>query len=523
MEANSAEHAIASVHEGQFVIQRSISLYASCVVAGGSLYAASFAPLGWWPAQFAALGLLQFCALELGRRKRGRLLTALLSLLFAIIAFGAGATWVYEALHRYSGQGKIGAFICSLAFVLYLSAFVVAPSLLAAWAKHKGASDILALSLFTGSWLCGEWLRSQFWGGYTLEAVGYAHVDSWLQGYGPVFGVYGLTIIVLSMTAFILVALRHPGNAHKVAAITLFIVVLAGGVALSHVEWTEPVGEPLRVRLLQGNVTQLKKFESEGRHLSLNVYQDLITAQPADIILTPETALPLFLDELPTGYMQSLRSFAENTGSTVIVGIPVLSTSGAAYDSMLGIMPRSQDRLVRYDKIHLSPVGEYAPAGLGWLTQNFTIPLKDFSPGDFTQPTWRIKGQVLGMNICHEDLFGEELADRLQDATILVNASNLAWFHGSVAFWQRTQASRMRALELGRPVLRVANTGTTALIDIKGQVTQSLPDFQRGVLDGVVRGRRGTTPYTRWENHPALTASILLCLLSTVCVIRRPA
>ena len=94
----------------------------------------------------------------------------------------------------------------------------------------------------------------------------------------------------------------------------------------------------------------------------------------------------------------------------------------------------------------------------------------------------------------------------------LLNLSNLAWFDDSIALPQHLQISRMRALETARPLLRATNTGVTAIIDARGQVQAQLAPLTAGVLEGVVQGQRGSTPFLRWGNAPALAGVVLLWL-----------
>ena len=97
-------------------------------------------------------------------------------------------------------------------------------------------------------------------------------------------------------------------------------------------------------------------------------------------------------------------------------------------------------------------------------------------------------------------MFGEEIIRQLPAATLLLNLSNVAWFGDSLAPHQHLQASRMRALETGRVMLRATNTGATAVIDHQGGVTHALPFFSEGVLNAEVQGRSGTTPFTHTGN-----------------------
>ena len=85
-----------------------------------------------------------------------------------------------------------------------------------------------------------------------------------------------------------------------------------------------------------------------------------------------------------------------------------------------------------------------------------------------------------------------------QPPTALVNVSNIAWFGNTVAVDQHLNISRLRAMELGRPMLRATNTGATAIINHRGEVTGQLPRFTRGSLTGAFEGREGLTPYARW-------------------------
>ena len=108
------------------------------------------------------------------------------------------------------------------------------------------------------------------------------------------------------------------------------------------------------------------------------------------------------------------------------------------------------------------------------------------------------------MNICYEDVFGEEIIRQLPQATLLVNVSNDAWFGDSIAPRQHLQISQMRALESGRYMLRATNTGVTAIVNEKGRVLKQVPVFRTIALHGTAQGMQGSTPYVRWGNIPFL-------------------
>ncbi len=264
------------------------------------------------------------------------------------------------------------------------------------------------------------------------------------------------------------------------------------------------------MRLLQGNIAQDVKFARERLIDSLQLYQRQIMQERADIIATPETAFPLFMHNLPAGYVSDLQAFARSSNSHLLLGIPLADAPERYSNSVIGISP--QGGMYRYDKHHLVPFGEFIPPGFRWFVDMMQIPLGDFTPGAELQAPFAVKDQWVMPNICYEDLFGTEIAHQLGAAerqnkpvaSILLNVSNLAWYGESSAIPQHLQISRMRALETARPMLRATNTGATAVIDFDGHLHKVLAFDQQGVLHASVQGRQGLTPYARFGNWPLL-------------------
>src|SRR6185295_15411960 len=150
--------------------------------------------------------------------------------------------------------------------------------------------------------------------------------------------------------------------------------------------------------------------------------------------------------------------------------------------------------------------GEFIPLRpvLGWIVTALSIPLQDFSRGGENQRPLAIAGQRVAVNICYEDVFGEEIIRQLPEATLLANFTNDAWWGKSLASEQHLQMSQMRSQETGRSMLRVTNTGVTAIIDEWGRITKRLPQFITGALEGRAQGRTGSTPYVFCGNWPML-------------------
>ena len=228
-------------------------------------------------------------------------------------------------------------------------------------------------------------------------------------------------------------------------------------------------------------------------------------------MIGPETVIPLLPDQVDPVWWQALVDRFRQPGRAALIGLPLGNEREGYTNSAAGISAATADLpggFYRYDKHHLVPFGEFIPTGFRWFTEMMNIPLGDFNRGRLRAPSFEVGGQRVAPNICYEDLFGEELAARFvpeeQAPTILANLSNIGWFGETIAVDQHLEISRMRSLELQRPMVRATNTGATAVIDHRGRVAAALPPFQRGTLDAEVVGRSGQTPFAAWAGQLGL-------------------
>jgi apolipoprotein N-acyltransferase len=343
--------------------------------------------------------------------------------------------------------------------------------------------------------------------------IGYSQVDSPLVGFAPVLGVYGIGVLLAISAGLLGYVVTQP---RRWFWLGLIATIYGVGVGLRAVEWSTSSGKELRVALIQGNVAQAIKWSIEERQKTLTLYASL--TQPywgADLIVWPETAVPAFNTQVEP-YLQQLQSQAAAAGSDMLVGIPYRDTNSGRYFNSVISLGRAPGV---YHKQHLVPFGEYMPfpALLGPLLEFLDIPMSSFSSGGAQQPLLTVAGQHVGISICYEDVFGEEVITALPTAGLLVNVSNDAWFGDSMAPHQHLQMARMRALESGRYMLRATNTGISAVIDAKGTVRAVAPQFQSTGLAAVVQPNQGATPFVRGGNRPAL----LLALGALAFVYRR--
>jgi len=416
--------------------------------------------------------------------------------LFGLGWFLAGVSWVYVSMHDVGGLVLPVAGALTLLFAAFLALFPA----LAAWlaARWPGSGAIRLLLVLPAMWAVSEWLRGWLLTGFPWQALGYSQAPYGpLAAYAPLLGVYGVSwLAALSAAAL---ALWRPWPLVLAAAIWL------GGLGLERVAWTQPAGAPVSVSLLQGNIPQDMKFRPEKLVDTLVTYRDMVLASDSRLIILPETALPLFLDDVPPDYLDLLRSQVRRNDGHLLLGVPEREPGGQYFNSVVAF---DGGPVQRYRKSHLVPFGEFVPFGSRWFVDAMAIPLSDFTRGEPGQAPLAVAGQRLAVNICYEDVFGEELIHALPEATLMINVSNDAWFGDSFAPWQHHQIAQMRALETGRWWLKANNTGVTAVIDDKGRTVASLRPFTREALHSEAQGMTGATPYSRWGNAAFLVLAV---------------
>lgn len=322
------------------------------------------------------------------------------------------------------------------------------------------------------------------------------------------------------------------------------LALAATGELLFRVQWSSTYGKPLNVRLVQGNIEQSHKFDpallDHGilRHLRLAAQRYGPNEPPPDLIVLPETVLPVFQDQLDPEVWEAWRDVAQSQDSTIIMGLP-LSTVGSdgrqrytnsaiGFDASTPVQQLVSGAIPqRYDKRHLVPWGEYVPPGFEWFVQMLDMPLGEFDRGPIRQTPFAVGDQHLAPNICYEDVFGPELhpallrgAGRDPGASVLVNLSNLGWFGDTWALRQHLQIGRLRSIETARPMVTSTNTGITASIDPHGRVMAALPPHQAGVLSVTVQGMTGLTPYARFGDTPVLLLAGGLLVYAARCRLR---
>jgi len=478
------------------------------LLAGCSLPLA-FAPFALFPVAILAPAILfwLWCRDSAAR-------AALRGFLFGVGAFGVGVSWVYVSLHNFGNMPPVLAGITVILFVAILSSYLALIGWLQAHVLPRGSRWHL-LIILPALWVLAEWVRSWLFTGFPWLHLGYSQMDTPLAGLAPVFGVYGVSWAVGLMAGAVVLVIRAPRPTLKLS-LGLIVALWLVGWLIGMVRWVEPSGNALPVALVQGNIPLRIKWVPEYRDAIVQDYLRMSReATDARLIIWPESAIPGYLDRAEETLIPPIAALARERDATFIVGVVEKGTDGAQYyNSAITVGPLRD----RYRKRHLVPFGEFLPLKwlLGWLVDYLHIPMSDFSSGAAAPVPLMAAGEAVAVSICYEDAFGEEVIAALPGATLLVNLSEDAWFGDSLAPHQRLQMARMRAREAGRPMLRAANTGPSAVIDERGNVVVASDQFRQLVVSSMVAPMRGRTPYVIWGNAPVVAAALCLLLFSAV-------
>lgn len=473
--------------------------------AAGALAVPGFGPLHLFPLPILGLAWLGVLVISSAHRRAA----AACGFAFGLALFVLGVGWVYVALNRYGAMPAWIAAPVTLLFASYLALFPAA----AAWASAS-IHVSRRWAILPGAWVLSEWVRGWLFTGFPWLALGYSQVpDSPLGGFAPIAGVYGVSLALAGIAAAMAFG-YSTGRIRITAGLiagTIALGWIAGGIA-----WTQPAGEPVGVTLVQGNVAQDLKFREDRLIETLIAYSDAVTQATTPLVILPETALPIPRHDLPPDYVDRLARGTAARTADLIVGLFEVDPPGSDryFNSVVSLGTAASQS---YRKHHLVPFGEFIPLKeiLGPIIRDWLhVPLSDQTRGGADQVPLSVAGQKVAMNICYEDVFGEEIIRQLPEATLMANVTNDAWYGESWASRQHLQISQMRALETGRWMLRATNTGVTAAIDERGRIVARLPEFHRDQLIVQAQGRRGTTPYVSVGNAAAVIAAVLVLALS---------
>ncbi len=488
---------------GQLALRAIISFVA------GAILVAAFAPIGFAGLAFPCLAVLFYVCSDLTPRH-----AFLMGLAFGYGLFGFGVSWVYISLNVYGGMPAWMGSIAVLLFAGILAVFIGLTTYFAARLFPQGG--VKRILVLAPSWVVFEWIKSWIFTGFAWMELGVSQTPSWFFGFAPLGGVYLVSFLVAISASCLVLLVRYPG---KLWSGGLLVCIILGAALADQISWTKSVGQPVNVGIVQGNVPINQKWQPQYRQrvitklrsMSEFIVEEASNQQtPIDLLVWPETALPLFYQQTDQKFWQDLIP----SGTALLTGIVDYPDADHNYNAaVLNCAPQQQ----LYRKRHLVPFGEYLPMRFlfSWLLEYLQLPLDDLDAWQGQQSLSCENGVKIGLSICYEDAFAGEIRRYSGDATLLINISEDAWFGDSFAPHQRLQMGQMRARELSRPMARSANSGPSSVIDHRGRVLAKTAQFEEATLAYALQPQTGDTAFKRYGNW---IVWLCIAVLLLVCI-----
>lgn len=461
----------------------------------------AFAPYELWPIAFISPALL---LLLIHQQSAKRALW--IGYAWGLGQFATGVSWVHVSIDNFGGMPKIASVFLMSLLIGYLAIY----SALFSWSLNRffpNGNRTRYLLAAPALWLIFDWLRGWVMTGFPWLWLGYSQIESPLANFAPIGGVELLTLLVVVSAG----AIAYSALNRQWLHLAIPAVIVMTGYGLQSAQWVTPNPEKItKVALIQGNIPQELKWKPSERWPTIMKYTDLTRENwDADIIIWPEAAIPAFEFEI-SSFLRNLDAAARMNNSAVITGIVNQGEDKKLYNSILtlGQTPYgdySYDMDKRYHKHHLLPFGEFVPFEniLRPIAPFFNLPMSSFSQGDFIQPNIDANNTQMAPALCYEIIFNEQVRKNVNDQTdYILTLSNDAWFGRSIGPLQHMEIARMRALELGKPVIRATNNGLTAVTDHLGHITAQVPQFETAVLRAEIASTTGETPYRQVGSWP---------------------
>lgn len=468
----------------------------------GVLIATGLAPLGWW---FAALPALALALHRIaGAARPGR---AAFAAGFGYFAFGL--SWIVEPfLVDIARHGWMAPF----ALVLMAAggaAFWSLPAALAA--RLTGPARLPRLAGIATALFLSDWLRGWIFTGFPWARLGQIWIDTPVAQSASVIGSLGLSAVTLGLAALAAAAPRRGG------ALALALGLALAGWGEGRLHQPRPAAQQTLLRLVQPDADQALKWDplwaAEFYDRLLNLSGGEGRLGRPDLVIWPETAVNFVLEWEP----QELARIAEAAqGAQVVTGIQ-RAEGLRFYNALIAIAPDGRLEAL-YDKAHLAPFGEYIPLGDQLARFGITAFAAQAGGGYSAGPGMAVLGlpglPTFQPLICYEAIFPRHLREAPARPDWLLQITNDAWFGVFSGPYQHLEQARLRAIESGLPLVRVANTGVSAVIDANGRVVAELGLGQLGRIDARLPGALPATPWMRRGDTPLVALAALALALA---------
>ncbi len=506
-------------------------------VASGALLALSFPKFG-----HAAVGWIALAPLLLALSGATLRRAFVLGLLTGVVYFAGTLYWITDVMVMYGDLPRWIAGSLNAALILYLALF---PAIFALVVRRiviaHGPGWLMTAPIV---WVATELGRTYiFPGGFPWVLLGYSQTTVLpIAQFASVFGVYGVSMLVASVSAACATAFLSPETGHvpstgvrssgifagsRASLVCVIIAVLAiaawGSRRVAVAELTH-AGDPIRVGIVQGNIDQAEKWKPAR---AAAIFQDYLgmtrqaIREGAELIIWPESSTPFRFEDDPLGAAQ-IRTLARQARVPILFGSDQFVRDAAGrpttfYNSAFLVGPDGATAGV-YRKMHLVPFGEYVPAKkLLFFAAPLVEAVSDFSAGTeaVLLPVGRHR---LSTAICYEVVYPDLVRRFVAGGSeMLTTITNDAWYGRSSAPHQHFEQAAMRAIEEGRYLVRSANTGVSGIVDPYGRVLARSGIFEPAVLVGEARFLTTSTFYARHGDilaYASVVATALLLLLA---------
>jgi len=497
----------------------------AAAVASGLLLALAFPPVDWNPLAWIALVPLLWAAL--GRGVRWALTAAWIA---GFVFFVATLYWLVFTIGTYTNLSPL----VSIGPVLLLCAFLgLFFAVFAAGCELARRSRVELALVSPPLWVVLEWMRTYVLGGFPWVSIGYSQYRAtYLIQFAEFTGVYGVSALVVVVNVVVYRGFRRwrdqraPGTRGMLALVgVLVVLVLWGSWRVRALEATPPAGS-LRVGFIQGNVPQDVKWDRAYQGTTLDRYEDLTgraVTEGAELVVWPETAAPFFFQE-EGELRERVVALARRHRVWLLVGSPAFSyeRAGVALHNRAYLVAPDGSADRYYDKMELVPFGEYVPlAHLLFFVHKVVEGIGEFraSTDPVVFPT--AHGATFGTLICYEGIFpGLTRRFVARGADFLVNITNDAWFGRTAAPYQHLAMVTVRAIENRVPIVRVANTGFSAMVDIDGRIRWRTDLFETAWRVDTIRWTGVQTLYTRVGDLFVYACMVILAVVALLATIR---
>lgn len=470
----------------------------------GAISAVGFAPWNLWLINIVALAFL--CRFFMTGITPRQGLAGGFS-----FGFGQGAvsmSWLINALMIDSGQFLVFAPLVPIGMGILFGVFFALPACIAALAQ----TNVKKVIAFAGALGFFEWMRSWFLTGFPWNLTGsvFMEQDALLQS-AAVVGVYGLSVWAALIAGAIALL---PQIKPLIAVLTITAILeTAGAVRLWNADETKVWG--VNLRLVQPNIEQSLKWDPQkaDEHFSTLIRLSKENNELVTHVIWPESAVDFPVN---TAHGERVRAMAavRQGGVLIMGGLKIKQTKPLQVANSVFVLNDLGDITADYDKSHLVPFGEYVPFAT-WMPMRKIVPIgPDFAQGNGVRTVRVEKAPPAGMLVCYEIIFSGAVTDRVHRPAWLINVTNDAWYGQSAGPYQHFAMARLRAVEEGLPVVRVANSGISAVIDPYGRASQKLALGTQGVLDSPLPTALPPTFYAQTGPTPVVLICLVLILFS---------